>query len=1116
MAALSHEEASASGLAAALRRLSEWAPWAALAAALSAAVALSAIVGWVVDVPRLRSVLPGAVEMKMNTGVCLLACAAALLVATNSTSRAARRIVQALAAVPIAIGAATLCEYGFGWSLGIDEFFVLDTATAYNVYRGRMSPYTAGAFICLGIAIALLAAHRLRPVKWACASAVIAIGGVSALGYLWNAQELITDRLVPPVAINTAIVLMLLGFATLHAGRRAWEMRSGMMSPRLFSMERKVVASLVGALALLFLGGGYTYRATAQFDDAMSAFAAQQDARAALARILDLAGDAEMAHESFVLGGRTAKRDLYVERQGELSAPLATLNRLLGDDRTKAALLQTMHRDIAEWFGRMDATVLARQRSGAVPADYVPGRADPARERIRDTVRQLDVGEARAQADQRLAAARLREFTLASLLLTLAVASALCFMLYRAMRRSIEMRAEARRMDGMAREVFRLLVTTLDRGRALDGTVVHLAQLRRNGGCGFYALHPDHRLVLESSAGECAQLPPRLALGQGRIGQAAVTGHSSQAPDDPRLFATTQARPAPSLFACPVVYLGRTAGVLVLTGTRGLRTFEQSFVERIADALGAALGNLQTYADLQGLSAELREKNDALVRQAAELDQANRMKTEFLATMSHELRTPLNAIIGFAEVLKDDLVGALTEQQREYIGDILDSGEHLLQLINDILDLSKVEAGKMDLDLEPVDLKPLFENSLAMVKEKALAHRIDLSAAVDDTLASAWLDARKIKQIVYNLLSNAVKFTPTGGTVALRVARAGPGDAWLEIAVSDTGIGIAAADQARLFQPFMQIDGSLAKQFQGTGLGLAMVKRLAELHGGSATLDSTPGSGSTFTVLLPLRETTEDGPVVERLAPPYEGARTVMLVEPDPDAAQLIRDELHGAGLDMIHVPQLDDALAAVAQQPPDVVLLSAALPTEGSNAFVARLSGDASLARISVVLLSGAGGAEAGHARGADGVPARQDLRAALAALALRPETTRRLTALVVDDEPRVAEVFDAYLQAGGLRVIRVTNGADALAEACAEQPDVIVLDLMMPHMSGFDVIQMIRTVPATRAIPIVVITAKSLTAQDRSALAGQVQDVITKTEFKRNDFVDAVVRAAVSVDKV
>jgi PAS domain S-box-containing protein len=298
--------------------------------------------------------------------------------------------------------------------------------------------------------------------------------------------------------------------------------------------------------------------------------------------------------------------------------------------------------------------------------------------------------------------------------------------------------------------------------------------------------------------------------------------------------------------------------------------------------------NATTFHDrdriLQGVFAaardvtELKRFEQTLQQKNIELEAASRMKSEFLANMSHELRTPLNAIIGFSEVLRDGLVGDMTDQQREFIGDICGSGKHLLSLINDILDLSKVEAGKMTLDLEPVGVSSFLESSLSIIREKASARRIRVVMDEAPDVGTIQADARKVKQILYNLLSNAVKFTE-GGEVTLKACRVpraivgAPSGAWqcrsvaladnefsefLEVSVTDSGIGISGDGLERLFQPFSQVDSGLARKFEGTGLGLAMVKLLAELHGGTVAVASAVGRGSRFTVWLPVR-TVEAG-----------------------------------------------------------------------------------------------------------------------------------------------------------------------------------------------------------------------------------------------------------------
>jgi len=272
------------------------------------------------------------------------------------------------------------------------------------------------------------------------------------------------------------------------------------------------------------------------------------------------------------------------------------------------------------------------------------------------------------------------------------------------------------------------------------------------------------------------------------------------------------------------------------------------------------------------LETEYQRQREALALREIEaknlqLEEASRMKSEFLANMSHELRTPLNAIIGFSEVLKDGLLGELLTQQQDYVTDIFNSGSHLLSLINDILDLSKVEAGKMALTLAPMSLAPFLQAAMQVLRDKAANHHIALSLELTpDLLARGeiWLDERKTKQILFNLLSNGVKFTPDGGAVQV-LARCVPGstvahahwDHYLEIAVRDTGIGISEQDKSLLFQPFTQIDSTLARGYEGTGLGLVMVRRLAELQGGSVALNSVLGKGSTFTVWLPWRHNAD-------------------------------------------------------------------------------------------------------------------------------------------------------------------------------------------------------------------------------------------------------------------
>ena len=356
------------------------------------------------------------------------------------------------------------------------------------------------------------------------------------------------------------------------------------------------------------------------------------------------------------------------------------------------------------------------------------------------------------------------------------------------------------------------------------------------------------------------------------------------------------------------------------------------------------------------------------------------MKSEFLANMSHELRTPLNAIIGFSEVLRDGLLGPMTDQQRGFIGDIFVSGTHLLSLINDILDLSKVEAGRMTLDLEPVQVSSLYVNSLSIIREKAASRDIRLSIEAAEDLGSLEVDVRKVKQIVYNLLSNAVKFTADGGKVTLRAERVRREEvgrlsgAWkgrtfpladhhfpefLRLSVVDSGIGISADALPQLFRPFSQIDSGLARKFEGTGLGLAMVKLLAELHGGTVSVESAVGEGSCFTAWLPLRlpapatiapRASKASGAHRGEAPP--GVPTALVVEDDPKSAELIRVQLEAEGFTVLHASSAETALMLAAEQPFSLITLDIMLPHMDGWDLLTRLKQVPALNRIPIVIM--------------------------------------------------------------------------------------------------------------------------------------------------------------------
>jgi PAS domain S-box-containing protein len=537
---------------------------------------------------------------------------------------------------------------------------------------------------------------------------------------------------------------------------------------------------------------------------------------------------------------------------------------------------------------------------------------------------------------------------------------------------------------------------------------------------------------------------------------------------------------------------------------------------------------------------ELKRFEQTMVQKNVELEDASRMKSEFLANMSHELRTPLVAIIGFSEVLRDGLLGELTLQQRGYIGDIFSSGQHLLSLINDILDLSKVEAGKMTLDLEPIQVSALLDNSLSIVKEKAAARhiRLDLIAASD--MGSLYADPRKVKQILYNLLSNAVKFTSEGGQVSVRIARvaredvgqlSGSWKGWslpladngfeqfLKISIVDSGIGITAEGLERLFKPFSQIDAGLSRKFEGTGLGLAVVKVLAELHGGAVAVESAVGEGSCFTVWLPLRATATEVAVTAKMplvaaVPAVAAAGVALVVEDDFKAAELIRVQLEAQGFTVLHAASAEAALVLAIQQPLSLITLDILLPNMDGWEFLGRLKKVPELRGIPVVILSIVADANKGFALGASAVMqkpiSRLELYEALVSLSLFPQPKdKKLTVLVVDDDPNAGELIALRVTGMAGNVLRAYGGREAIEIARRELPDVIVLDLIMPEVNGFDVVAALNEQPDTADLPVLVVTAKHITAEDRAKLTRHVATIMEKAGFDTEVFTSEVRRA-------
>ncbi|HEY9649981.1 MAG TPA: response regulator, partial [Coleofasciculaceae cyanobacterium] len=511
---------------------------------------------------------------------------------------------------------------------------------------------------------------------------------------------------------------------------------------------------------------------------------------------------------------------------------------------------------------------------------------------------------------------------------------------------------------------------------------------------------------------------------------------------------------------------------------------------------------------------QLRQSSERISLANAELARATRLKDEFLASMSHELRTPLNAILGLSEALQEEVYGSLTERQRKSLTTIEKSGQHLLELINDILDLSKIESGKLDLQLSPVSLPSLCESSLTFIKQQAHQKTIKLNYKITEGVEEVEVDERRLRQVLVNLLSNAVKFTPEGGEVWLNVEAESESEV-LKFSIIDTGIGIAPENLDKLFKPFVQLDSSLSRRYAGTGLGLALVRRIAELHGGSVSLESELGKGSCFTVTLPWREAHRIKQSVQgkehEIAPLLRIHQALVIEDSDPAAKQIARYLTELGAAVVIH-PQGEGTLETVLRFDPDVIILDLLLPHLSGWEVLTQLKANPATQTIPVLVISVVDERSRALALGASEYLlkpiSRQQFQLTLSkilsetseenrktALAVHSETEQHLPLILVaeDNEANITTLMD-YLEIQGFRVSLARNGLEAVQLAKQQKPDLILMDIQMPEMDGLEATRVIHQDSELASIPIIALTALAMPGDRERCLAAGAKDYLTK----------------------
>jgi GAF domain-containing protein/CheY-like chemotaxis protein len=651
-------------------------------------------------------------------------------------------------------------------------------------------------------------------------------------------------------------------------------------------------------------------------------------------------------------------------------------------------------------------------------------------------------------------------------------------------------------------EVSHALSSTLDLETVLSTIVSRASSLAGTDSCTVYeyderaeafVFRATHNLADEVVS--VAQRSP-IRRGEGVAGRMAETLEPVQVPD----IAAAGAYSGPlrdvllrtgarALLGIPLLREGLLIGGLTVT-----RRMPGEFAPEVVDLLTTFASQSAVAIQNARLFREIEDKS-------RQLELADRHKSEFLANMSHELRTPLNAIIGYSEMLQEDAADLGAEQFTDDLGKINAAGKHLLELINAVLDLSKIEAGKMELYLETFEVAGLVKDIGAVIRPLAgkNGNRLEMQCPAD--VGTMHADVTKVRQALLNLLGNACKFTERG-TITLAVAREPvDGRGWLSFTVRDTGIGMTPAQLARLFEAFSQADAATTRKYGGTGLGLALSRRLCRMMGGDVTVESEAGRGSTFTVRLPALVTPASEPGAEAATPvsPQAPAShgTVLVIDDEAAVRDLMQRFLVKEGFRVATAAGGDEGLRRARELHPDAITLDVMMPGMDGWAVLAALKADPAVADIPVIMLTIVDDRNLGYALGAAEYLTKPVDRERL--VAVLKKYRRDLPVLVVDDDPVLRELLGRTLATAGYTVVEAENGRVALERLREVSPSVILLDLMMPEMDGFEFLVALRDHDAWREIPVVVITARDLSAEDRARLNGRVERILQKGAYGR-----------------
>jgi PAS domain S-box-containing protein len=561
------------------------------------------------------------------------------------------------------------------------------------------------------------------------------------------------------------------------------------------------------------------------------------------------------------------------------------------------------------------------------------------------------------------------------------------------------------------------------------------------------------------------------------------------------------------------ILTGETYTPALMDGAR----FLYAAASALYDAKGNVVGAIETIRDI----TDRKHNEEELNKAKAEAEQANQSKSAFLANMSHELRTPLNAIIGFTRIVRRKAEGILPEKQTENLDKVLTSADHLLNLINTVLDIAKIEAGRMDVLAANFRIGALID-LCANTAQPLLKPNVVLEKHVDESLSIVHSDQDKIRQIILNLLSNASKFTHAG-KIILAAKQDGEN---LRVSVADTGIGISEEALPRIFKEFQQADTSTTRQYGGTGLGLSISRNLARLLGGDLNVESELGKGSTFTLIIPIQfrsksiTSLDEAPLTSDREPapvqeaaqhpkPVSAKKRLLVIDDDPDAVYLLQENLNQQEYNIIGTRNGHDGIRMAREQQPQAILLDIIMPGADGWQVLHDLKEDPATANIPVILLTIVDKKALGFRLGAAAY-----LLKPLDPIAVRDALNRVIVQndrkqkhiLVVDDDPNIVDMLRQFLPESEFRLDSALDGTAGLKAVEADRPDILLLDIIMPRLDGFGVIESLRADPQTRDLPIIVISAKELTADESDRLKKSVAFVMKKQGFEGGKLMDEI----------